>query len=273
MRRCRLERLGRQIDEGDSQDLPFGRQNTWRASLAFSQNIYSGGRIGAEAAVAAAGRETAEIALTNARGQLLFDATQAVLRSGAQRPAARDCTGHTHQADATLRQVQAGFDRQALNRSSRYCVRASARDNQSPLLIRQLVNREVALLRLKQLLDLPPTFDLQLADVLADETLEPPPVFAPRVAAVEKVMVSADSTAVVAQGLQLPLPRRAAVDAVGGRDAAERSVAESDGGAEETERVDQFELRSHFVSIWLRSPAWTTGERTGRSAPASRCPF
>jgi outer membrane protein len=204
--------LGGQIDEGGLQDLPFGRKNTWRASLTFSQNVYSGGRIGAEAAVAAAGRETAELALTNTRGQLLFDVTQAYYEAALSARLLEIARATLSQADATLTQVQAGFS--AGTQPEFEVLRARVtRDNQSPLLIRQFVNREVALLRLKQLLDLPPTFDLQLADVLTDETLEPPPVFAPRVAAVEKVMGATNSTAVVAQGLQLPLPRRAAVDA------------------------------------------------------------
>jgi outer membrane protein TolC len=74
------------------------------------------------------------------------------------------------------------------------------------------VNRQIALLRLKQLLDLPPTYDLQIADALTDDTLAPPPVFAPRVAAVESVMRSADSAAVIMQGLDAPLPQRTVVD-------------------------------------------------------------
>jgi outer membrane protein TolC len=50
------------------------------------------------------------------------------------------------------------------------------------------VNREIALLRLKQLLDLAPGDDLRVADVLADDLLPPPPVFAARVTAVESVL-------------------------------------------------------------------------------------
>ena len=55
----------------------FGRTNTWRASLAFSQSVYSGGRLGALADIAAAGRESAELAVNGARAQLLFDVTEA----------------------------------------------------------------------------------------------------------------------------------------------------------------------------------------------------
>jgi outer membrane protein TolC len=40
-------------DDGDV-DLPFGRENTWRVSLLFSQSVYSGGRLRAQADIAAA---------------------------------------------------------------------------------------------------------------------------------------------------------------------------------------------------------------------------
>ena len=64
-------------DAGGFEDLPFGRANTWRASLSFSQNLYSGGRIGAQRQLASVGRTSAEQALVGARAQLRFDVTQA----------------------------------------------------------------------------------------------------------------------------------------------------------------------------------------------------
>jgi outer membrane protein TolC len=61
----------------DFSTLPFGRANTWRATLSFSQNLYSGGRIGVQKHLASLGRTTAEQALVGARAQLRFDVTQA----------------------------------------------------------------------------------------------------------------------------------------------------------------------------------------------------
>ena len=46
-------------DGGSLEDLPFGRANTWRASLSFSQSLYSGGRIPAQRQLASIGREPA----------------------------------------------------------------------------------------------------------------------------------------------------------------------------------------------------------------------
>jgi len=193
------------------QDLPFGRTNTWRATLSFSQNLYSGGRNGAQTAVAAAGRTSAGLTLRTTSGQLLFEATQAYFDAALSARLVEIAQATLDQADATLRQVQAGFD--AGTQPEFEVLRARVnRDNQSPVLIRQRVDRAVALLRLKQLLDLPVTFDLEIGDALRDETLEPPGPFAAQVAALESAMKTTDSAAAIAQQLSTPLPRRAAVD-------------------------------------------------------------
>ena len=91
------------------------------------------------------------------------------------------------QAGATLKQTQAGFEAGTQPEFEVLRARVS-RDNQSPLLIRQRANREVAFLRLKQLLELPADYPLELADTLSDENLPPAPVFAERVAAVERTL-------------------------------------------------------------------------------------
>ena len=72
------------------------------------------------------------------------------------------------QAGATLKRTQIGFE--AGTQPEFEVLRAQvARDNQEPLLIRQRVNRDIAMLRLKQLLDVPASYDLRLADSLGDE--------------------------------------------------------------------------------------------------------
>jgi outer membrane protein TolC len=169
------------------EDLPFGRENTWRASLSLSQTIYSGGRIGAQQAIARAGRDTAELGLTTSRAQVLFEATQAYYDAALSERLVTIAEASLQQSGATLQQVQAGFD--AGTQPEFEVLRARvARDNQTPLLIRQRVNRDLALLRLKRILDLPPDYDLRLTDPLGDESLAPPAVFAERVAAVESTL-------------------------------------------------------------------------------------
>jgi outer membrane protein TolC len=171
-------------DGGGLEDLPFGRENSWRAGLAFTQTLYSGGRLAAQAGVAEAGRRSAELGLTRTRAQLLFEVTEAYYDAVLSDRLVAIAEASVAQADATFRQAQAAF---AAGTQPEFDVLRArvARDSQAPAVIRQRVNRDVALLRLKQLLDLPPEVDLRLADTLADPSLPPAPAFAPRVAAVE----------------------------------------------------------------------------------------
>jgi outer membrane protein TolC len=173
--------------EDGAADLPFGRENTWRVNLLFSQNLYSGGRLGAQADLAAAGRAGAELGVNTARAQLLFDVTQAYYDAALSDRLVEIAQATLGQAEATYQVVQAGF--KAGTQPEFELLRARvARDNQTPGIIRQRATREIALLRLKQLLDLPPDANLDLASALDDAVLPPPPSFAPRLAAVEAAL-------------------------------------------------------------------------------------
>jgi outer membrane protein TolC len=164
-------------------DLPFGRKNTWRANLIFSQAVYSGGRLDAQADIAAAGRESAELAVNGARAQLLFDATQAFYDAALSERLVQIAEATLAQAEATVRQVQASYEAGAQPEFELLRARV-ARDNQRPALIRQRANREIAFLRLKQLLDLPGDQDLQLVAPLQGD-VPPPSAFAGRLPASE----------------------------------------------------------------------------------------
>lgn len=192
----------------DFGDLPFGRKNTWRASLTFSQNLYSGGRLGAQADVATLGQESAGLALTTARAQMLYEVTQAYYDAVLSDRLVAIAAATLEQAGATLRQTQAGFEAGTQPEFEVLRARVS-RDNQSPILIRQRANRDVAMFRLKQLLDLPADYLLELADALNDESLPPPTVFAERVANVERVLRPEPDPA--APQVSVPLPERTAV--------------------------------------------------------------
>jgi outer membrane protein len=189
-------------DEG-IEDLPFGRKNTWRVNLAFSQNLFSGGRIGAQRQMAIAGRETALIGLTTSRAQLLFEVTQAYYDAALSARLVAIAEATVGQATATLQQTEAAF--QAGTQPEFEVLRARvSRDTQNPNLIRQRVSREIALLRLKQLLDLPAEADIELADVLGDNVVAPPPVFASRVLPIEAAIGTSDKLQVA---LSAPAPQ------------------------------------------------------------------
>jgi outer membrane protein TolC len=202
-------------DQGDGTsddglgDLPFGRKNTWRLNLNLSQNLFDWGRIAAQRRLAAVGRESAEITLTTSRAQLFFDVTQAYYNAALSGRLVAIAEATLGQAAATLQQTEAAF--RAGTQPEFDVLRARvSRDTQNPNVIRARVNREIALLRLKQLLDLPPGVDLQLADALADDVLPPAPVFASRVVKVESQLTDAQAAQVMLES-PLPITDRAAV--------------------------------------------------------------
>ncbi len=198
-------------DDGSGlRDLPFGREHIWRATLTFSQNLYSGGRVGAQRAVAAAGHDSAALGLTGTRAQLLLDVTQAYYDALLSERLVAIAEATLEQAGATLGQVLAGFEAGTQPEFEVLRARVS-RDNQTPHVIRQRVNREVALLRLKQLLELPADHDLRLADTLGEESLPPPAVFAERVAVVEAAIRPSTLRAVTLQPDAVALPERVPV--------------------------------------------------------------
>ena len=199
-------------DDGGLDNLPFGRANTWRLGLAFSQRLWDGGRVRALQSQALAGYETAGIGLTTARAQLLFDVTQAYYNAALSDRLVAIAEATVGQASATLQQTEAGF--RAGTQPEFEVLRARvSRDTQNPNLIRQRVNRDIALLRLKQLLDLPADYELQLAEGLADDVLAPAPVFAARVTAIEQA-VSGGNVMQVALDTTAPVDDRAAVKEV-----------------------------------------------------------
>ena len=190
----------------DFSNLPLGRAQTWRATLGFSQNLYAGGRFAAQDRLVAAGRRAGEQALVGSRAQVLFDVTEAYFDAALSDRLVAIAEATLEQADATMVQIQAGFG--AGTQPEFEVLRARVnRDNQLPLVIRARVNREVALLRLKQLLDLPPDTDVRLADALDDERLAPPQPFIEAVSAIESSLPAGSPTTL----RSVALPERNAV--------------------------------------------------------------
>jgi outer membrane protein TolC len=236
---------------GSIEDLPFGRENTWRVALSFSQTLYSGGRLGAQAALAEAGRESAELALTTAQGQLLFDVTQAYYEAALSDRLVAIAEATLEQADATLRQATAAFDAGTQPEFEVLRARVS-RDTQNPVLIRQRVNREVALLRLKQLLDFPADADVRLADSLSDDALPPPSVFAARLAAVESRIGAADPIQAALRS-DAPLTDRTVIHEA----AATVRLREAGWRAVEAERRPSVSLTSTYGRVtYPTGPLW-----------------
>jgi outer membrane protein len=249
-------------DDGGLDDLPFGRENTWRISLSLNQTLYSGGRLRAQDAIAAAGRTSAELGLTTSRAQLLFDVTQAYYDAALSDRLVVIAEASLEQAGATLKQTQAGFD--AGTQPEFEVLRARvARDSQTPLLIRQRVNRDIALMRLRQMLDLPADYDLRLADALGDDPLAPPPSFAPRVATVEAALGAENAAASLQAAAALP-PRTVVNEA-----AATVRLREASLELTEAQRKPTVGLNSTYSRIAYPSAFVPIFDRTNWSVGAS----
>jgi len=247
----------------DFSNLPFGRKNTWRATLSFSQNLYSGGRLGAQAAVASVGHESANLTLTTARAQVLFDATQAYYEAVLDERLVTIASATLEQAGATLKQTQAGFD--AGTQPEFEVLRARVnRDNQSPTLIRQQANRDVAMLRLKRLLELPVDYPLQLADALSDDTLPPPPVFAERVGALERQLGAGQPSPVSLQ-VNATVPDRTVVTQADAnirlREASMRLIT--------AQKMPSVSLTSSYGRVGYPEGTWPTFNRANWTIGAS----
>jgi len=154
-------------------NLPFGRKNTYRASLSFSQSLFSGGRIGAAREQANASRSAADVDLASARAQVMLDVVQAYYDAALSARLVEIAEATYQQADATLTLTRLGFE--AGSQPEFELLRAQvARDNQRPVVIRSQSQREIALLRLKQLLNLPPSDAIVLTTTL-DAAVPPAP--------------------------------------------------------------------------------------------------
>jgi outer membrane protein TolC len=164
-------------DEGDGDDggrsLPFGQPNTYRINLAFSQNLYTGGRLQAQQDQAKLGRESAQLNLTSTRAQLALDVAQAYFDAVLSDQLVVIAQATLAQAESTADQVR--LQREAGRLAEFDLLRAQvSRDTQRPEVIRRRNERDLSHLRLKQLLDLPLDQPLQLVATLEEPVLSPP---------------------------------------------------------------------------------------------------
>jgi outer membrane protein len=147
--------------------LGFGAKNQYNLGLAFSQNLFAGGRIVAQNAVANAGRRSADIELTAQRAQIRLDVTQAYFDAALADRLVALAESSSVQTDNVLRQTQ--LARNVGNVSEFELLRAQVTSaNQRPIVIQRQSDREVAYLRLKQLLNFPLDAPLQLTTVVDD---------------------------------------------------------------------------------------------------------
>lgn len=147
--------------------LGFGAKNQYNLGLSFSQNLFAGGRIIAQNTVANAGRRSADIELTAQRAQLRLDVTQAYFDAALADRLVALAESSAVQTENVLRQTQ--LARTVGNVSEFELLRAQVSSaNQRPIVIQRQSDREVAYLRLKQLLNLPLEAPVLLTTVVDD---------------------------------------------------------------------------------------------------------
>ena len=148
-------------------DLGFGAKNQYNLGLAFSQSLFAGGRISAQNAVANAGRRSADIELTAQRAQLRLDVTQAYFDAALADRLVALAESSAVQTDNVLRQTR--LARTVGNVSEFDLLRAQVTSaNQRPIVIQRQSDREVAYLRLKQLLNIQLDAPVNLTTVVDD---------------------------------------------------------------------------------------------------------
>jgi outer membrane protein len=170
----------------------FASPVTETIALNFSQNIFSAGRIEAANAAADATRTAAEIGLDAAKAQMALDVAQAYFDAVAAGQLASIADSTLAQAERSLQHTTLAHEVGSASEFDLLRARV-ARDNQRPVLIQARGNRDISLLRLRQLLGVPLSQPLTLTTPIRDEGV-------PRVAS---------NVDVLAQPIEIPGANRA----------------------------------------------------------------
>lgn len=162
-------------DEGGDDglgDLPFGQRNRYGLDLSLSQTLFAGGRLGAQRRAAEAGVTTAAEGLRAARAQAALAVVEAYFDASLAERLAMISQATLAQAEQAYEQTRVAHE--VGDKSEFELLRALvARDNERPTVLQRRSDRDLAHLRLKQLLELP--LDQPLALTSDPETSELPP--------------------------------------------------------------------------------------------------
>jgi outer membrane protein TolC len=151
----------------DFSSVGFGALNQWTVGLQFSQPVFTGGRATGSRIAANAGRRAADIELAAQRAQNILEVTQAYYNAVLADRLAGIAQATLGMSDDVLRQTTRA--RQVGSSSEFELLRAQvARDNQVPVLLQRRSDRNVAMLRLKQLLEVPLDDSLELTTSIDD---------------------------------------------------------------------------------------------------------
>ena len=156
----------------DFSKVGFGARNQYSLGLSGSQTLFAGGRVLSQVQAAGAAGRAADLELRAQRAQSILDVTQAYYDAALAQRLVTIAESSLVQTETVLRQTS--LARQVGNTSEFDYLRARVtRDNQIPLVIQQRAQRDLAVLRLKQLLELPLAEGVRLTTELGDTTEVP----------------------------------------------------------------------------------------------------
>jgi outer membrane protein len=159
----------------DFSKVGFGSVNGYTLGLSGSQNLFTGGRVSGLIQTANATQRSARIELTAQRAQLRLDVTSAYYDAALSDRLLSIAQSSLQQTQDLLKQTQ--LQQQVGNTSEFDLLRAQVSvSNQLPVVIQAQSAREVAYLRLKQLLNLPYEQRIALTTSVEDPTAAPPGV-------------------------------------------------------------------------------------------------
>ena len=194
-------------------DLPFGRENTWNASLSLEQPLYTGGRVGAALSIAREYRASAELGLTEQMAEIELQIRSAYYRALLARELETIAQAAVVQAEEFLAQerlrLQAGLA------SELEVLRADVSlENLRPQLVQARNVADLAMLDLKRLTDIPLRQPVRLttplevpsAQQLAQPDVDPELLLAQRAAvqAAERQVTIREEQVRIARGAYLP---------------------------------------------------------------------
>ncbi|MBL8982815.1 MAG: TolC family protein [Gemmatimonadetes bacterium] len=170
-----LERFSRCTQSGGGLDFSrvgFGARNQYQFAVNGALTLYSGGRVQAQHRAAQAGRRSADIELSSQRALMALQVTEAYYDAALADRLVAIAESSLAQTEGTLRQTT--LARQVGNQSEFELLRARVtRDNQRPVLIQRQTDRDLAYLRLQQLLNLPYGEPIRLTTPIDDAATAP----------------------------------------------------------------------------------------------------
>ncbi|HEY5220126.1 MAG TPA: TolC family protein, partial [Gemmatimonadaceae bacterium] len=136
------------------QSVGFGAVNQYVLGLQLSQNLFTWGKLTGQRTAAQAGQAVADIELNSQRAQLALDVTQAYYDAVLAQQLVAIADSTLSQTDELLRQTTVA---QKVGNASEFDLLKAqvTRNNQRPQVLQAETNRDVALLNLKRMLELP----------------------------------------------------------------------------------------------------------------------